>query len=233
LTWEARHVQRLEPRNAVKAAKPRLADHIVGPGGRVHEFEENEGDDERDNAEIDVAKPAVEHHRAEHRGKERRDQDGDQHRDRALADIDRGDGVSIGAKAEEGSLPKTENAAKAPDEAEAHRQHAVDEKGGQHEAVEKLRQEEHQRRRDAKRDEETLHRNLTHYIFPRKKRAVIPCGSRRSRMTAETSSAASPTTGERAKVNSWLTAPKTVPLLISPVMTEGPPAITVMKAFAI
>src|SRR3546814_11556299 len=49
-----------------------------------------------------------------------------QQRPGAFADIDRGHSIGIGAKPEEGGLAKAQDAAVAPDEAEAERQNGVD-----------------------------------------------------------------------------------------------------------
>src|SRR5882672_2075680 len=67
----------------------------------------------------------------------------------------------------------------------------------------------------------------------RKKRPVMPCGSSRSRTTAATSNATSPSTEVKAKVATTLMAPSSDEAMAVPDRIAAPPLITVMKALAI
>src|SRR5262249_40866203 len=66
----------------------------------------------------------------------------------------------------------------------------------------------------------------------RKKRPVMPCGSRRSSTTAATSKATSPSTEVKAKVASVLTAPSSAEAMAVRDRIAAPPLITVMNALA-
>ena len=91
-------------------------------GGGIDRIEQDQRHRQRDDAEIDVADAAIEHEIAEQRGEGRRQDDRQQERDGALADIEHGDRIGIGAEPEEGRLAETENAAITPDQREAERQ---------------------------------------------------------------------------------------------------------------
>ena len=65
-----------------------------------------------------------------------------------------------------------------------------------------------------------------------KKRPVMPCGIRRSRMIASASIAISPITGVEPNETIWLTVPKMIELASVPEMIAAPPVMTVMNDLA-
>src|SRR5262249_17605387 len=71
-------VQDRERRNAVEASEPRVAYAVSIARRRVHEAVQDQRHDECYHAKIDVADPAVEHHGADDRREDHRDQDGKQ-----------------------------------------------------------------------------------------------------------------------------------------------------------
>src|SRR5882672_10904156 len=215
---------------------PSRADMEFRTGGGVDGVEQDQRHRQRDDAEIDVADAAIEHEIAEQRGERRRQHDRKQKRNRALADVEHGDRVGVGAEAEEGRLAEAENAAIAPDQRETERQdrhHHVD---GQFEHDVELgepRRQDHEGDADDtdESEAEKVERAFVHRPL-RKKRPVMPCGSRRIRTIAAASKATSPNTGVVTKVAIWLMAPNSAEADIVPLRMAAPPPITVMKDFA-
>ncbi len=91
-------------------------------GGGIHRIEQDQRHRQRDDTQIHVADAPVEHEIAKQRGEARRQRDRQQKRERALADIEHGDRIGIGAQPEEGRLAETENAAVPPDQRQAERE---------------------------------------------------------------------------------------------------------------
>ena len=100
----------------LKPPKRGRADGPLVAGGAVGELEQDQGEGERDDAEIDVADPAVEHEVAEEGSRKGRDGQGQGHRTGGVAEVDGGDGVGVAAEAEEGGLAEAQDAAEAPDQ---------------------------------------------------------------------------------------------------------------------
>jgi hypothetical protein len=149
--------------------------------------------------EIDVADPAVEHEVAEHQGEPRGHQHRQDHGAGAVAEVDRGDGIGIGAEAEEGGLTEGQDAAEAPDEAEAEGQDAHRREQRVLHQVEDLDLLRHHHdggdRRGQRRRLCQLGEFLRAHRLRPKKRPEMPWGSTRIRMIAETNSVTSPNTG--------------------------------------
>ena len=127
LVGSERNVQGGDVGHAVIAAERRVADVIFRAGGGIDDVEEDERQRQCDHADIDVADPPIEHEIAERRRERRRQQ----HRESeigagAVADIDRGDRIGVGAEPEKGGMAEAQNAAIAPDETEAQRQDRQD-----------------------------------------------------------------------------------------------------------
>src|SRR6516225_5060119 len=233
---EAGKIERRNAGNTVKSPEPRRANMEFRSGGGVHGIEQDQCHRQRDDPEIDVADPAVEHEIAEQGGKGGRQDDREQKGNRALADVEHRDRVSIGAKSEESRLAEAKNAAIAPDQGEAEREDRHDHIDGQIQSgVEfgNARSQHHEGEADDadqdKADEiatVALHRPL------RKKRPVIPCGSRRIRTIAAASKATSPNTGVVTKVAIWLMVPNSAEADTVPLKMAAPPPITVMKDLA-
>ena len=175
---EEGHVQRGNARDAVEAAELRGADVEFGPGGRIDRIEEDQSHRQRDHAEVDVADAAVEHEIAEQRRKRRRNENGQNQRRGALADVDHRDRVSVGAKPEKRRLAETENASESPDEGERQGKHRHDHVDGdvEHdvEIEQPWRKDEHREPNDRdQREPENIESARAHRL-PRKKRPVIP-----------------------------------------------------------
>src|SRR5260370_33407191 len=156
--------------------------------------------------------------------------------DRALADIEHGDSVGIGAQPEERRLAEAEDAAVTPDQRQADRQdrhdHVDREFENGIEFGQAWRQDQEGDTDDADQSEADkiegagVHRPL------RKKRPVMPWGSRRIRTMAVASSATSPNTGVVANVAIWLMVPNRADAETVPLRMAAPPPITVMKDLA-
>src|SRR6266566_689751 len=229
-------IERWNARDAVEPAEPRRADMEFRTGGGVDGVEQDQRHSQGDDAEIDVADAPIEHEIAEQCCERRRQDDGQQDRDGALAEIEHGDRVGVGAKSEERRLAEAENAAIAPDQRQAERQHRHHHVDGEFEHGIELgdaRRQDHEGDADdtdhdqaEKVERASVHRPL------RKKRPVIPCGSRRIRTIAAASKATSPNTGVVTKVAIWLMAPNSADADIVPLRMAAPPPITVIKDFA-
>ena len=128
---EAGQIERRNARNAVEAAEPRGADMEFWPRGGIDRVEQDQRHGQRDDAEIDVADPAIEHEIAEQRGESGGNRDRQQQRNRAFADIDHRDRVGIGTQTEERGLAEAQDAAITPDQAEAQRQDRHDHVDGE------------------------------------------------------------------------------------------------------
>src|SRR5258708_23595270 len=173
---------------------------------------------------------------AEQRGEGRRQRDCQQNGDRAITDIEHGDRIGIGAQSEEGRLAETENAAVAPDQRQAEREDRHDHVDGEFEHDVELDQA---RRQDQEGDADDADQSEADKIEGagvhrplRKKRPVMPCGSRRIRTMAVASNATSPNTGVVAKVAIWLMVPNRADAETVPLRMAAPPPITVMKDLA-
>ena len=112
----AGEVERRGGGDAVEAAQGGRADGPLVAGGAVGELEQDQGEGEGDDAEIDVADPAVEHEVAEEGSRKGGDGQGQGHRTGGVAEVDGGDGVGVAAEAEEGGLAEAQDAAEAPDQ---------------------------------------------------------------------------------------------------------------------
>src|SRR6185436_9487531 len=214
---------------------PRLADPVGVAGGAVHQIEEDERHAERDDAQVDVAQASVEHEVAEQRREGRRQHDGHHHRYRALAEVHGGHRVGVGAEPIEGRLAEAEDAAVAPDHAEAEGQDAHGREHGELQQVERLGHHGHAHRdgqHGGGREPDPQPAAQPAHELLRKNRPVMPWGRTRKRMMAAASSPASPMTGVVKYVSSWLTEPNTAAAEAVPASMAVPPLMTVMNALA-
>ena len=134
--------------------------------------------------------------------------------------IDR-DRIGVGAQSEVGAVAEAEQAGVAPHQGKREREQRPDQ---QHRG--RVRVDEHR----PEQEHSAPARNQPQRIWPmegqaviwlfRKKRPLMPCGMRRSRMIASASRAISPITGEEAKETIWLTTPKSAVLANVPAITD-------------
>src|SRR5262249_19863954 len=148
----------------------------------------------------------------------------------ALADVERGDGVGVGAETEIGGMAEAQDAGEAPHQAERQGEQRPDREQGRGVGLGDQRQQ--QQRQHAGGEPDPLDADDPEsgagHVELRKKRPVTPCGIRRNSTMASASMARSPITGVEAKDTAWLTAPNTAALDSVPAITATPPVITVM-----
>ena len=113
-----------------------------------------------------------------------------------ILEVDRGYRIGVAAKAKQGGLPERQDAAEAPDEGKAERQHCHRSEKRQLHQREQLDYPGDQRdRNDGDEDRNRLGRETNadgHYRFPLKKRPEMPCGSNRIRTIAAVNTRTSP-----------------------------------------
>src|SRR6185369_5665208 len=137
------------------------------------------------------------------------------------------DGIRVRAEAEVGGVAEAEDAGKAPHQPEREGEERPDEEQRRRVGVRHRRQDE-----PGPADTTDAEARAAGHVEFLKKRPVMPCGMRRSRMIASASIAISPMTGVEPNETTWFTAPKMIELASVPEMTAAPPVMTVMKAFA-
>src|SRR5690606_22119662 len=191
---------------------------------------------QRNDGEIDVADAPEEGEVAHQNRHHQRRGHGGGHRQRAVAQIDRQQGIYVGANAEESRLAQRQYAAYAPYQPQAQGQH------GQHREHGKVVQGIDFRNQGYARDEhqgrnggapERGPEQFSHQMPRLKTLPVMPEGSTRSSTMAVTSSITSPNTEVLRKVVTWLTVPSKADDRAEPVSGSAPPRMTVMKALAI
>ena len=121
-----RQCERGHRRDAVLAVEANMADNVLIARGGAHRFLEYERDDERNDAEIDVPDPAIDHEIAEDEGEERRQGDRQHERQAGRPEVERSDRECVAAEAEEGGLAEAEDADEAPEKPFAQPQHRQD-----------------------------------------------------------------------------------------------------------